>query len=434
MAKGAGRKAKKATWTAIRFHAQTRPRIDGPGNPGKVVGTFTDEEVLNEVDAIARTRLNDVTVSVGGGALPVTEALWLAGIREHQTDWLLMAVDEILREAGRLQRSDPYGLLIGEDFVGSARVRLSAKEWTLRIVEAVVTAHGQVAAHGLDPSMLLENPLRAAMVAFTRKHVRWNGQEQGPVYELIQSVTMSGLRFVAGEPVHQVRLLKLDPRQGPADGFDSFLPHPQLWVSQQAKAYSTPRKHLSGGVSVSKSGGVRTVSGPDALKQIVSDGIRTRHTDHWAPVHPIDPFPGVGRPTDTTLWRPVSPLTIVTISTRHVTDFTIGAITGGLGRATHLDLDLNTAMSKEVRDQLEQIAKTRSIPRYEKVALIRGRVAEWLDASIPDLEAEMLESLAGKNIRDAVGRTPLVRLYAGHQVARRDQIFREAGLIAPEEP
>jgi hypothetical protein len=291
-----------------------------------------------------------------------------------------------------------------------------------------------VAAHSLDPSMLLEDPLRAALVAFTRKHVRWNGQEQGPVYELIQSVTMSGLRFVAGEPVHQVRLLKRNPRQGPADGFDSFLPHPQLWVSQQAKAYSVPREKLSGGVTVSKSGGVWTVSGPDALKQIVSDGVRTRHWDHWAPIHPIDPFPGVGRPADTTLWRPVSPLTVVTISTRHVTDFTIRAITGGLGRATHLDLDMNTAMSEELRDQLEQIANAKSIPRYEKVAIIRGRVAEWLDASIQGLEAGMLESLDREEIRNAVGRTPRARLYASHQVARRDQIFREEGLIAPEEP
>jgi hypothetical protein len=431
VAKGSGRKARRAGRVAVRFHAQTRPRL---GGPGKVVRTFDNDQILTGVASLARTRLGDVTVSVSGGALPLPEALWLAGIREHQSGWLLMAVDEVLREAARLQPSDPFGLLIGDDLVGSARVMLSADEWTQRLVEAVVTAHSQVAAHSLNPALLLANPLRAALVGFTRKHVRWNGQEQGPVFELIQSVTMSGLRFVAGDPVHQVRLLKRDPGKGPADGFDSFLPHPSEWVSQQAKAYSVPRKDLSGGVTVSMSGGVWRVRGRDALAQIVSDGIRTRHWDHLAPIHAIDPFPGVGRPANTALWRPVSPLTVVTISTRQVTDFTVRAITGGLGRAEHLDLDLNTTMSKEVREQLEEIANAQSIPRFEKVAIIRGRVSEWLDASIQGLEDGMRNSLSGPDIRNAVGRTPRVRLYASHQIARRDQIFRDEGLIGPEEP
>jgi hypothetical protein len=432
VARGAGRKARKATRTVIRFHAQTRPRIDGIG---KVVSTFTDKEILDGVNTIATRRLGDATVGISGAALPLTEALWLAGVREFQADWLLMAVDEVLREAKRLQGSDPYGLLIGGDIVGRSNpTMLSADEWTLRVVEAVVTAHGQVAAHGLDPSMLLEDPLRAAMVGFVRKHVRWNGQEQGPVHELIQAATMSGIRFLAGEPVHQVRLLKLNPNDGPGDGFDSFLPHLTEWVSLQAKAFGVVRKGLCGGVTVSKSGGVWRVKGPDALEQIVTDGIRTRHTDYWAPIHPIDPFPGVGRPADTTLWRPVSPLTVVPISTGHVTDSIIRAITGRMGRATHLDLDLTTTMSKELRAQLEQIARSQSIPRHEKVAIIRGRVSEWLDASVQGLEDDMQDALSGAKIRGAVGRTPRARVYASHQVARRDRIFREEGLIAPEEP
>lgn len=422
----------------VRFIGQARPLLDGTG---KQVSDFTDAGILTHVRAHwtgsgkGGTR---VFVAHGGGVQSAEAVLREAEIKDP-LEFVASNVGVLLAESRRLDPDDPLRALLGEDWLGSTSpIMLSEDERTLRLLEAVVTATGQVAANGLDPRILFGGTLLPATLRFVRSHIVRNGMEQGVAGELVDAAATSLLPLKV-PVIYQLPLPRVKKPHSLTNGFDGLMDTTQLLVPKQVKAVSLARAALIGRVVPHWIGTtLDSVHGPDALAQVVSDRFRSSIWEHLVPGRGVDPPYPSSLPAITTGWRRVSPVTVVTIQSQFLMDTAVGAIGAHMwnSRTATLNIGRDFDMPGAVKTQIRAIVGGPTISRDTPIATLREQTRVWIDGQVPIWEEGMNTRLDSATVREIVrmDSTPEVRLAATHQQQRLLDIYAELDLLRSGTP
>jgi hypothetical protein len=415
---------------ALKFLSQSRPLL---GGTGRTVASFTEQELLDGVGAIARTRIGSLEVDFGSWATPADTVMEVAGLDDAET-FLTAVVDDLLGESRRIDPANPFSALLGEDWLGSKRpIMLSADERMQRLTEGLVTAIGQAHANGIDPAELFRPPMLTSTLRYLRSHVMRNGYDHGNYSELVRAAVLGKLPLRL-PPVHQVPLPQLTAPFSVNTGYDTVLPTIDYAVAHQNKAVEFAKAALGGNVSPRKVGtGWYVPNEPPVLGQKVSDGIRNRMWGHQLPGPTITaPYP-TNVPPGTAGWQPVNRISIFSLDSQYLIGNVLERTDDAMWRAgsrvaSIASFDLPAAVKTQLRAIVGGPTIAWDMPREELERL----TTDWLDGLVPAMQDDLNAKLTGKKLRDFIKHpagNPEVRGYASHQTDRLNQILTELGLI-----
>jgi hypothetical protein len=420
----------KVPQETLKFLSQSRPLITGTR---RAVDSFTRQELIESVGAIARTGLGRTEVDFGSWATPADAVMSVAGLQDAE-QFLTSVVADLVDESARINPSKPLNALLGEDWLGSSNpIMLSAAERMQRLSEGLVTAIGQAHLNNIDPSELFEPPLLNATMRYLRSHIMRNGFDHGNYSELIRAATLGRLplRLPAR---HQVAIPQLMAPFSLNTGYDTILANADFAVAHQNKAVEFAKAAMGGTVSPRKMGTSWYVPRePVVLAQRVSDGLRNRPWGHQLPGSTITgPLP-TKVPPGTTGWDPVSRISIFSLDSPYMIGSVVERTDDAMWRAGTRVANISSFdLPAPVKTQLRAIVGGPTIawdmPREELERLATA----WLDTLVPTMQDALNSKLNVRKLRDAIrhpdGAAEL-RLYASHQIDRMTAILDELDLL-----
>ncbi|MER7457930.1 hypothetical protein [Micromonospora sp. NPDC126480] len=423
--------ARRLAQQARRYQTGGPNRARIPG-PVRFVSEISDEQIVDGVFDIVRTQLPRIRVHAAGTLLRADRAL--AGLDRPQdffADGVQAQLDHV-RTFG-LAPAAARRLVAGNDRLTKHKRLISADERIRRIAEAQLAAAAEMltSTGELTP---LYSTLLSTMVGFTRGFVNRYGYEHGLRFELRYADVMSRFPSRSGlATVHQVR--------GPllygsdlAASFDSLLYGTQYAIGGQYKAYSLPDTLALGRVNLVRdsSGQVKKVTGPNMVKQAVSDALRWKRTGFMVPGPNAAPFTSIP-PTNLTGWHPLGETTLYICDTQFVGNQIIETVLEAFRRTgrTRIDLGTDLATTPERAQLIRDVfAGHGSILRLDMHELeMWADIEDYYTARLPVLEEFANSELARPDVAAAIGRDTDVYLIGSHEPERLEAFLRTHEVI-----